>query len=222
MVGDPGYWIREGVFSDAECEQIIHCLANEALRRSRAGMRHLMSVPLIHAISNSERLVGFAGEILGGRPVPYKATLFAKTGKANWLVAFHQDTALPVERPVFTDGWGPNSVKEGVVYCHAPTEVLSQLLAIRVSLDASTLTNGPLRVIPNSHHQRLMTENDFASFLSGDRSVSCTTERGGIIAMSPLLLHASSKCLTDEPRRVLHIEYALSLSVKNDIHLAVA
>jgi hypothetical protein len=30
--------------------------------------------------------------------VPYRATLFAKAGRVNWLVARHQDTALPPSR----------------------------------------------------------------------------------------------------------------------------
>jgi hypothetical protein len=40
--------------------------------------------------------------------------------------------------------------------------------------------------------------------------------------MRPLLIHASSKVLSDEPRRVLHIEYADSLDLADGIRLALA
>lgn len=135
---------------------------------------------------------------------------------------YHQDTALPVETPVYADGWGANSVKKGVIYCHAPTEFLSQILAIRINLDTSTSSNGPLKVIPNSHHRRLETDDEFAGYLSKGQQVECTTEIGGVIAMSPLLLHASSKSLSEMPRRVLHIEYALSLDAGDGIRLAIS
>jgi hypothetical protein len=50
----------------------------------------------------------------------------------------------------------------------------------------------------------------------------CLVPRGGIIAMRPLLLHASSKAITDRPRRVLHIEYADSLDMPDGFQLTLA
>jgi hypothetical protein len=40
--------------------------------------------------------------------------------------------------------------------------------------------------------------------------------------MRPLLIHASSKSLNQQPRRVLHIEYADPLELAPGIKLAVA
>jgi len=40
--------------------------------------------------------------------------------------------------------------------------------------------------------------------------------------MRPLLIHASSKIVSDSPRRVLHVEYAPSLSLRRDLHLALS
>ena len=39
--------------------------------------------------------------------------------------------------------------------------------------------------------------------------------------MRPLIIHSSSKAKSAEPRRVLHIEYAVSLDLGNGIRLAV-
>ncbi|MGB6832025.1 MAG: hypothetical protein WBE24_01085 [Candidatus Acidiferrum sp.] len=53
-------------------------------------------------------------------------------------------------------------------------------------------------------------------------AIDCTVLRGGILAMRPLVVHASSKSQSDAPRRVLHIEYARALTVTDGIELAVA
>jgi hypothetical protein len=46
--------------------------------------------------------------------------------------------------------------------------------------------------------------------------------RGGILAMRPLVVHASSKSQSKASRRVLHIEYAASLSIAEGLELATA
>jgi hypothetical protein len=58
--------------------------------------------------------------------------------------------------------------------------------------------------------------------VSSVEPVTCVAPRGGVVVMRPLLIHASSKVLSDEPRRVLHIEYADSLDLADDIRLALA
>jgi hypothetical protein len=52
--------------------------------------------------------------------------------------------------------------------------------------------------------------------------VVCLAPRGGVLAMRPLLIHSSSKARADEPRRVLHIEYAEGLELDESVRLAVA
>jgi len=39
--------------------------------------------------------------------------------------------------------------------------------------------------------------------------------------MRPLVVHASSKVTDEQPRRVLHIEYAASVQLGPDVRLAV-
>ena len=219
---DPGYWIEENVFSSQECEQILGYLSPGNIGRSRAGARNLMSIPAIGELAHDERLLKIGERILGTSLVPYKATLFEKTGKANWLVAFHQDTALPLEKHTDLDGWGPSSIKEGITFSHAPTSALSQILAIRIHLDPSTSMNGPLRVIPNSHHARIQDDQTFERQIQSNSEVQCLVGRGGVIAMSPLLIHASSKSINDSARRVLHVEYAASLDLGHGVRLAIA
>jgi ectoine hydroxylase-related dioxygenase (phytanoyl-CoA dioxygenase family) len=219
---NPGFWIKQDIFSDAECASLLECLSWNSLARSRAGKRNLMAVYEIRRIALDERLIQIGQDGTRTRLIPYKATLFEKTGKANWLVAFHQDTALPLEKETRLEGWGPSSTKEGIIFSHAPTWALSQILAIRIHLDPSTNLNGPLRVIPNSHHKRITDDAEFDRFIKTGNEVQCLVGKGGVIAMSPLLIHASSKSVNDAPRRVLHIEYARSLDLGQGVRLAIS
>ena len=181
-----------------------------------------MANPVIREVANDKRLLTICETLTSKTLVPYKATLFEKTGKANWLVSYHQDTALPLEKKVTEDGWGPESTKQGTRFVHAPTWALSKILALRIQLDDSTSLNGPLRVIPGTHRKRQLTDNAFAEAVKSSEPVECLTKRGGVIAMRPLILHASSKSSNDPPRRVLHIEYAESLDLAPEIRLAIS
>jgi hypothetical protein len=43
-----------------------------------------------------------------------------------------------------------------------------------------------------------------------------------VILMRPLVVHASSKSTSDEPRRVIHIEYAAQREILPGMTLAIA
>ena len=148
-------------------------------------------------------------------------TLFEKSSRTNWLTPWHQDTALPLTTRFDSTGWGPWSQKAGTIYAHAPTWALSRIVALRVHLDSSGADNGPLRVMPGSHRQGVLSDQSVLKYVSSHKEVACLTGRGGVIAMRPLLIHSSSKALSVEPRRVLHIEYSDSLDLGDEIRLAV-
>jgi ectoine hydroxylase-related dioxygenase (phytanoyl-CoA dioxygenase family) len=219
VAGD-GFRIIQNVISPAECDSLIDALADA--KRSRAGARHLMKHEAVARVAADRRLLSIAANALGKAAVPFRATLFEKSGKANWLVAWHQDTALPVESASDAPGWGPWSEKEGVWYAHAPAWALSRVLALRLHLDASTSDNGPLRVLPGSHSSGVLTVEQVHDFVKTKDHVECTLPKGGVLAMRPLLIHASSKAKNSAPRRVLHIEYADSLDLAEGIRLGVA
>jgi hypothetical protein len=40
--------------------------------------------------------------------------------------------------------------------------------------------------------------------------------------MQPMIIHSSRKAISEEPRRVLHIEYVSSLEVEDGMELAIA
>jgi hypothetical protein len=51
--------------------------------------------------------MGIARETLGKEAFPFRATLFDKSPTANWLVVWHQDTALPLQERRDAPLWGP-------------------------------------------------------------------------------------------------------------------
>ena len=111
---DPGFWLEEKVLSERECDELIATLSLSRQTRRRAGVRHLMTNPTVASVASDPRLLGIARRSLGERAVPYRATLFEKSGRANWLVVWHQDTALPLVSYNDSSEWGPWSRKAGI------------------------------------------------------------------------------------------------------------
>jgi hypothetical protein len=190
--------------------------------RGRGGIRHAMRFGPTRSLACSPELRELARDVLGPRAFAFRATIFHKSLVANWLVVWHQDTALPVRHRMDVPGWTSWSAKEGITYAHAPAEVLSQVLALRVHLDDSSANNGPLRVLPGTHTLGVLTDDRLSELAQEVTAVECLVSKGGVIAMRPLLVHASSKSSSEVPRRVLHIEYAASPDITNPLELAIA
>jgi Phytanoyl-CoA dioxygenase (PhyH) len=217
---DLGYGIVEGVFSGAELAPVVAALDGHVTTRSRAGARHVLALPEIRALAGDPRLMDLAARFVGSAQ-PFRATLFDKSASANWLVAWHQDTALPMRAQADAAGWGPWSTKAGILYAHAPASALERVVALRVSLDPSTDANGPLRVLPGTHVHGLLDDAAVERLAREVSAIGCTVGAGGVVAMRPLLLHASSKSTSDARRRALHIEYASAAGFGPGLDLAV-
>jgi hypothetical protein len=217
-----GYAVRPGVMAAGEVAGIADRLRELPLERSRAGARHLMMHDVVAEVARDARMLAIACQFVGPSAVPFRATLFDKSAQSNWLVVWHQDTALPLREQRDVPGWGPWSTKAGIVYAHAPAAALSRVVALRLHLDDSRVDNGPLRVVPGTHQRGVLTDAKIAGVVLGLTPVDCVVPAGGVVAMRPLILHASSKALSDHPRRVLHIEYADSLQMGDGLELVLA
>jgi hypothetical protein len=111
---DLGFSIHSSLLSPIECERLVASLAGTV--RSRAGARHLMRHPAVMTIAADPRLLDLAREWVGPDAVPYRATLFDKSASSNWLVSWHQDTALPLRVRSDDPRWGSWSTKAGIIY----------------------------------------------------------------------------------------------------------
>jgi ectoine hydroxylase-related dioxygenase (phytanoyl-CoA dioxygenase family) len=216
-----GYSIHPDVLTAPEVDRLVSALGT-VRERSRAGARHLMTNPVINQLAGDARLLALARLALDGPAIPYRATLFDKSPRSNWLVVWHQDTALALRTRVETPGWGPWSTKAGVLYAHAPASALQTIAALRIHLDDSKRENGPLRVLPGTHTRGVLTDQEIAELTSRIDAEDCIVGRGGVVCMRPLVVHSSSKSVSNAPRRVLHLEYAQSLQLGGGLQLQVA
>jgi len=194
---------------------IVHnCLDESAVDRlcvefddRRHPQRNLLSIPSVRQLVKSRQVREIVETVLGPQCFAVKAIFFNKTRSSNWKVVWHQDLTIAVRERSHVEGFGPWTMKDGVVHVQPPAMVMSSLLAIRLHLDESSFDNGPLRVIAGSHRKgRLSAEQISAS--EKENCVTCTVPRGGALLMRPLVLHASSACSAPRSRRVIHVEFA--------------
>lgn len=176
-VGERGYAAIPEAFLQEESDQLLQELKGVSLPRSRAGLRHAMGIPAVAKMARRMALLRIAREILGENAFPFRATLFDKSTTANWLVVWHQDTALPLKQRREMPDWGPWSVKDGVQYAHAPAGALEQVVALRVHLDDSTSENGPLRVLPGTHTLGVLTDDQIHDLSQRIAEAECLAPR---------------------------------------------
>ena len=220
-MSEAGFLVCHGLFRRAEMARVVESLEQSQVARSKAGARHVLQVQAVRTLATDARLAQIASEQLGAKAFPFRATLFDKSLTANWLVGWHQDTALPIVRRSNIASWGPWTTKAGVLHAIAPASALQRIIALRVHLDDSTTANGPLRVLPGTHRHGILDRNRIGELMSTIHPVECVTETGGVVAMRPLIVHASSKARIHNPRRVVHIEYATNTQLDDGVELAV-
>lgn len=185
-----------------------------------AGLRNLLrDSDLIQEVATTSILAQVAEEILGENTNPVRAILFDKTPETNWSVPWHQDTNILARNKVEHEGFGPYTMKEGVLHVVPPPRVLEQMVTLRLHLDACGTENGPLWVVPGSHRAGIVKQSTLQIESLNSRSVECVAAEGDVLIMKPLLLHSSKKAIAPHRRRVLHLEFsAAKLSVEIALH----
>ena len=215
-----GFAMVQERLNENETSSLLHWIGTALQQRTKAGIRHALEIQAVDELARDPRMMAIAREVLGGDTIPFRATFFDKSPDANWLVVWHQDTALPLREKREGVGWGPWSVKQGVIYAHAPANALQKVLALRIHFDHSTLENGPLRVLSGTHKLGILSNNSLQETATRTPATDCLVSKGGILAMRPLIVHSSSKSRTKTARRVLHIEYASSIEITEGMELA--
>lgn len=214
-VTENGFAVLPSVVSANDVDDLIRSVSaadGEDAVRKRNGVyaiRNLLHVvPAVAELALRPDVRGIARKILGNDAVPVKGILFDKTPDANWLVPWHQDLTISVSERIDVEGYGPWTVKAGVVSVQPPIAVLESMVAMRVHLDDCDEGNGALRVLPGTHRGGRLTAAEIAAQQAAVEPVMCTVPRGGVVLMKPLLLHASSAATQPNHRRVIHIDFA--------------
>jgi ectoine hydroxylase-related dioxygenase (phytanoyl-CoA dioxygenase family) len=151
-----------------------------------------------------EAMLPLAQKYLHSEAFVVRATLFDKPSDANWSVPWHQDVTIEVAERFDVQGFGPWSIKDGLLSVQPPHEVLERMVTLRLHLDSTNSSNGALLVDPGSHTKGKLRIMDIIP----TKSVSCDCEAGDVLVMNPLLFHASNRSKTTKSRRVLHLDFA--------------
>jgi ectoine hydroxylase-related dioxygenase (phytanoyl-CoA dioxygenase family) len=212
-----GFTIIESVLSQPQIEDAIEHI--DRISFNTAGTRNLLEYLWCIELVDVLRANSTIASLMPDLPVAVQCTLFDKTIDKNWLVPLHQDLSIPVRERcehIYLSGW---SHKEGILYVQPPIEVLEKLVAIRVHIDDCNRDNGALRVVPGSHDRGRISTADIPTLKTTNGEQLCSVQQGGALIMRPLLLHASSKAIIPNRRRVLHFLFgsaSLPLGLKWD------
>lgn len=200
-----GFEVIKGVLNSAEIGELRVAVDELAAAEEKACVCGVAGKSvLIRDLAESNTLRRF----LPADYILVRSILFDKTADENWPVLWHQDLTIAVRERKEVAGYGPWSVKDGVEHVQPPSEVLQQMVTLRVHLDPTPETNGALRVIKQSHQSGKMETSSVHKAVKGGQEVVCECEPGDVLKMSPLVLHASRRSEQPTRRRVLHFEYA--------------
>lgn len=214
-----GYAILTGCFAAAtviafgeEVEAALATATSESGRLSSRGVayasRNVLSVfPAAADLWRVPELTSLLNTVLGLQFGLVRALYFDKPPERSWSLPWHRDQSIAVVDHLIPSSQFTNpTVKAGVPHVIAPENVLREMLTLRVHLDEVTDENGPLQVIPGSH--LLGKESPQIT----DAPVTIFANPGDVLAMRPLLSHASGNSVegTWRHRRILHFEFAAS------------
>jgi len=201
--------VVSGSFQSSVVASLRSLSHDRSIRRGQTyAARNIFELPAIRALAESRPIREMVEPVLGASAFVVRGILFDKVPGANWLVRWHQDQIIPVAERREVPGFTAWSVKRGVPHVRPPVSVLEKMLTLRVHLDDCTRDNGALCIIPGSHRSGLLDQHEIDELVASRAPAICEAERGAVLAMRPLLLHASSPAASPTHRRVVHLEFA--------------
>ena len=188
-------------FSGGRREQGVHA------RGGIYALRNLFDlVPETKAALQAKAVRDAVSAVLGPGAFCVRALFLDKTPRANWKVPWHQDATIVVKERVEVTGFGPWTTKAGLQHVMAPPGTLSAMLTLRLHLDDCGESKGAMRVVRASHEYGRLPEDSIEQFTRYDVT-TCVVGKGGLMAMRPLLLHASSPATEPGSRRVIQLDF---------------
>ena len=210
-----GFALLEGVLSADETDAarrscaaaLAHPAAASALLIRDGGQPHgarnlLRLWPGSIALGRHPRLRPVLLRLLDPAAGLVRGLYFDKPPGTTWALPWHRDTTIAVKAHGGFTTYCKPTIKAGVPHVEAPAALMAQMLTARVHLDDMTDRNGPLRVVPGSHHP--------GGSANERPPVAVHCRAGDVLLMRPLLLHASGHCDPEYQghRRIVHLELA--------------
>lgn len=172
-----------------------------------AGKRFTLSDSLKDVFSENGSISPLLNQLIPNtRPV--RAVYFNKTKETNWAVPWHQDRIIAVEEKQELTGYKNWSQKAGVWHCEPPTNVLDEMLFVRIHLDDTDCSNGAMEIALGSHREGVVSADGASTIAKKYNTHICEAERGDILVLKMLTLHRSLISQNSTPRRTLRIDFA--------------
>ncbi len=145
---------------------------------------------------------------LGPKGRPVRAVMFDKTAAINWAVGWHQDRTVVVVEHRSAPGYGPWTIKDGLIQVEPPFAVIDRMVTLRAHLDDCDEDNAPLMIVPGSHRLGRIPVGDVPEIVTAGPTKICEARRGDVWLYATAILHASEPARAPRRRRVLHVDYA--------------
>lgn len=205
-----GYEFLRAFVSPAQIAKLL--LEIQASISASANLRNAdQQIPAIEELARSVPVTQLVQHHLGMQAQLLRVILFNKSADNNWLVSWHQDRSLALDKlgtqASYPPSWGKVHYKEGLAHVQPPAAILQQMLTLRLHLDKATTANGCLKILPATHQQGIIPEADIRAISATTATLDCEADAGDLLLMKPLLLHASSKASEPSQRRVIHMEF---------------
>ena len=194
------------VLDASELRGLEDAVAN--LPPDQAGIRLHGIAALRSFLAPSGPVGQVAVAVLGEASQPVRAILFDKTAATNWGLPWHRDRTIVVTQREEVAGFGPWTVKGGLLHVAPPIEVLARMVTLRVHLDPVPATNAPLLIAPGSHRLGHIRESEVRSVVQKCGTTACLAEAGDIWLYSTPILHSSEAAREPVHRRVLQVDFA--------------
>ena len=204
-----GFATMSYVYTKREISRIKGLLDKELglkEKKIHARRRLLQVVPQLKAVLMNRNLIRIIHAI-DPHAFIVKAIYFDKSPENNWFVSWHQDTPINVAEKKEVPGFSKWTFKEGIHSAIPTEEICKNIFSLRIQLDDTDEKNGALKVLPGSHKKR-HSDTEIATITENSLPFICEMGAGGVLAMKPLLLHASGKSKSQKHRRVIHLEFA--------------
>lgn len=211
-----GFAVIDHVFTDGEVDNLLLAISQAdtsrpAFRKTNdlfAIRQFLKEVPAAIELIFNNKLNSIISNLFGEDYFVVKSIYFDKPESSNWFVSYHQDLTISVDKKLDIDDFGPWTTKQNQFAVQPPLGILQDNFTIRIHLDDTDEENGALKVIPGSHLKGIYRPETIDWTFEAE--TTCSVQKGGIMFMKPLLLHASGRTTNNKKRRVIHLEFSRS------------
>lgn len=202
MRDDGRVWLR-GLFSRDQIQNLAALTGADG----KPGKRLELSPHINRLIGPTSRL-GDVVETIGVDAAPVRLVAFNKSADANWSVPWHQDRVLAVREKSDVKGYKNWTNKQSFWHCEGPKTLLSQMIFVRVHLDAQTELNGAMELALRSHQRGYVLADHAQSVANACEIETCNADPGDVLIVTALTLHRSGSAQVPSARRALRIDYA--------------